>query len=82
MPAHDTACESGGAAFDPLNWLTFAATPVFALMALLTGLIETAPTDMLCGAGEGAFALTGMVPMYALMSAFHSGPWIKLIFRR
>jgi hypothetical protein len=23
--------------------------------------------------------LTGMVPMYVLMSAFHAGPWLKVI---
>lgn len=75
-------CESGTAAFDPLGWLHLAATPVFALMALLTGLLDAAPGDVLCGSGQGAFSLTGMVPMYALMSAFHAGPWIRLIFRR
>jgi hypothetical protein len=26
--------------------------------------------------------LGGMVPMYALMSAFHSPPWLRLIFGR
>jgi hypothetical protein len=29
-----------------------------------------------------ASALTGMVPMYLLMSAFHSAPWLKLISSR
>jgi hypothetical protein len=37
--------------------------------------------DMLCLAGHGP-PLTGMVPMYLLMSAFHLAPWLKLIFRR
>ena len=73
-------CESGAAAFVP--WLHLAATPVFALMALLTGFLEAAPGDVLCGWGQGVFALSGMVPIYALMSAFHAGPWIRLIFRR
>jgi hypothetical protein len=26
--------------------------------------------------------LSGMVPMYVLMSAFHFAPWLKLISRR
>jgi hypothetical protein len=26
--------------------------------------------------------LNGMVPMYLLMSAFYSAPWLKLISRR
>jgi hypothetical protein len=75
-------CESGAAAFAPLAWLYLAATPVFALMALLTGLVDGAPGDVLCSSGQGAFSLTGMVPMYALMSAFHAGPWIRLISGR
>jgi hypothetical protein len=81
MFARDTnamGCESGGAAFHSLSWLYLAATPVFALMALLTLLVEAAPGDVLCGPGQGALSLTGMVPMYVLMSAFHAGPWIRL----
>jgi hypothetical protein len=34
---------------------------------------------MLCGA---ASPLTGMIPMYILMSAFHTAPWLKLISNR
>jgi len=30
----------------------------------------------------GASALGGMVPMYLLMSVFHSAPWVKLIAGR
>jgi hypothetical protein len=37
--------------------------------------------DMVCSAGHGP-SLTGMVPMYMLMSAFHSAPWLKLISGR
>jgi hypothetical protein len=36
---------------------------------------------MMCSATHDAWQLGGMVPMYALMSAFHSGPWLKWIFR-
>jgi hypothetical protein len=28
---------------------------------------------------HGGLSLTGMVPMYALMSFFHSPPWLRLI---
>ena len=41
-------------------------------MALLTALGGGGPLDMLCGAD--ASPLTGMIPMYLLMSAFHAAP--------
>jgi len=62
------------------KWLCLAATPTFAIMGLLTGL-DGSPMDRLCSSGPGA-PLSGMVPMYALMSAFHFGPWLKLISHR
>jgi hypothetical protein len=34
---------------------------------------------MLCMLGQGASPLSGMAPMYWLMSAFHVGPWLKLV---
>jgi hypothetical protein len=36
---------------------------------------------MLCGSGHGAM-LGGMVPMYLLMSAFHSAAWLRLVSER
>lgn len=62
---------------DLARWLGLAATPTFAIMAFLTAVLG-GPTDMLCSAGHGS-ALGGMVPMYLLMSAFHSSAWLKLI---
>jgi hypothetical protein len=59
--------------------LSLAAAPTFALMALLTAVLGGGPLDMLCGA---ASPLTGMVPMYLLMSAFHAGPWLRLLAGR
>jgi hypothetical protein len=59
------------------EWLRLAATPTFAMMALLTGM-GGSPIDSLCLSGHG-FALSGMVTMYLLMSAFHSPPWLNLI---
>jgi hypothetical protein len=46
-------------------------------MALLTAV--AGPKDALCSAAHGSSPLTGMVAMYALMSIFHSPPWLKLI---
>ena len=60
------------------DWLALAAAPTFAVMALLTGLFGGTP-DALCAAMQGTSPLTGMVPMYALMSAFHAAPWVRLV---
>jgi len=61
--------------------LSLAAAPTFAIMALLTGVLGGGPVDALCSVA-GASPLSGMVPMYLLMSAFHSAPWLKLISSR
>ena len=63
------------------GWLALAATPTFAIMALLTAVFGGGPADLLCAAGQGSL-LGGMVPMYLLMSAFHSAAWLKLISER
>jgi hypothetical protein len=63
----------------PEGWLCLAAAPTFAIMALVTGVGGT--PDMLCSAAQDASPLSGMVPMYLLMSAFHAAPWLKLISR-
>jgi hypothetical protein len=60
------------------EWLSFGAAPTFAFMAALTGILGGGAHEMLCSPSH-ASALTGMVPMYVLMSAFHLGPWLKLI---
>jgi hypothetical protein len=60
------------------RWLGLAATPTFAVMALLTAAFSGGPTDMLCSPGHG-LSLGGMVPMYLLMSAFHSAAWLRLL---
>ena len=62
--------------------LSLAAAPTFAIMALLAGVDGGSMSDMLCSAAHGASPLSGMVPMYLLMSAFHSAPWLKLVCRR
>ena len=61
--------------------LYLAATPTFAIMALLTSL-GGGDADLMCATTHGAWPLSGMVPMYVLMSAFHAGPWLKRILRR
>ena len=75
------AYTGGGnaAALGAADWLCLAAAPTFAIMALLTGVLGGGPPDMLCSAAQDASPLSGMLPMYVLMSAFHSAPWLKLI---
>jgi hypothetical protein len=75
-----TACGDTGAtaAHGLAEWLCLAATPTFAVMALLAGVLSGGSMDVLCAAEHGS-PLNGMVPMYLLMSAFHSSPWLKLI---
>jgi hypothetical protein len=58
--------------------LSLAAAPAFAIMALLTGIADGGMPSMLCSVAHDASWLTGMVPMYLLMSAFHSAPWLRL----
>lgn len=64
------------------DWLCLAAAPIFALMALLTGVLGGDARDILCMAGSAPFPLGGMVPMYVLMSTFHLASWLKLFSRR
>src|ERR1700756_3526116 len=72
--------ESGHAsAFRVVDWLGLAAAPTFAIMALLTGVLDGRQPDTLCTAMQHPSPLVGMVPMYLLMSAFHFAPWLKLI---
>jgi hypothetical protein len=62
--------------------LSLSAMPTFAIMALLTAVHGGSMPDMLCSAARDASPLTGMVPMYVLMSAFHLAPWLRLISSR
>ena len=71
----------GSAEFGAANFLSLAATPTFAVMALLTSVLGGGPADALCSIA-GASPLGGMVPMYLLMGAFHLAPWLRLIARR
>ncbi|XIA62529.1 hypothetical protein ACFIOY_23685 [Bradyrhizobium sp. TZ2] len=74
--------ENGNAAaIGAADWLYLAAAPTFAIMALLTGVLGGGSPDALCSTAS-ASPLSGMVPMYLLMSAFHSAPWLKLIASR
>jgi hypothetical protein len=62
--------------------LSLAAAPTFAIMALLTGIHGDGMPDVLCSAAGNGLPLSGMLLMYLLMTAFHLGPWLKLISAR
>jgi hypothetical protein len=51
-------------------------------MALLAAVHGDGTPDMICSATREGSLLTGMVPMYLLMSAFHLAPWLRLFARR
>lgn len=61
--------------FGLVELLCLAAAPTFAVMALASA-ASGGPLDAVCGSGS---PLTGMGAMYALMSVFHAGPWLKLV---
>ena len=63
------------------DWLSLAAAPTFTVMALLTAVLGGG-LPRLCSAAEHTSPFSGMTPMYLLMSAFHSPPWLKLISRQ
>jgi hypothetical protein len=63
-------------------WLSLAAAPTFAMMALLTRIHGDSMSGILCSAAQDASPLTGMFPMYLLMSVFHLSPWLRLLSRR
>jgi len=67
-------------AFRAAEWLSLAAAPTFAIMALLTGVLGEGAPAILCS--HGASPLSSMAAMYGLMSAFHLTPWLKLISGR
>jgi hypothetical protein len=71
--------ESGSAAAGAVHLLSLAASPTFAIMALVTGILDVGLPDRLCSAAQHASPLSGMVPMYLLMGGFHLAPWMKLI---
>ena len=75
-----SAGASAGNTRSMADWLGLAATPTFALMALLTA--ANASTDMACASMPGTFTLDGMVTMYLIMGAFHLPPWLRLLSSR
>ena len=75
----DAAPSRAGPHVSAVSLLSLAATPTFAIMALVTATHDGGVSGMMCRTMQNASPLTGMVPMYVLMSAVHSTPWLRLI---
>jgi hypothetical protein len=69
----------GSGAFRTAESLTRAASPVFALMALLT--LRCGDAQSLCGTAGGGAAWNSMATMYILMCIAHVPPWLRLLGR-
>ena len=55
------------------GWLALAASPTYALMALIAA--SDASPIAFCASGNSIHRMTAM---YVLMSVFHLSPWLKL----
>ena len=64
------------------NWLSLAAAPTFAIMALVTAAHGGGATGTHGSGPHEALPLSGMAMMYVLMSLFHAVPWLKWIAGR
>ena len=62
------------------TWISHAAAPAFAVMALVTGLPGDTPAATCLGGAAPSF-LGGMAWMYALMCVVHLPPWLRLLAR-
>src|SRR5260370_620195 len=72
--------EGGNAAaLGAVDWLSLAAAPTFAIMALLTSVLGGGARNLFCAAGHNAPPWRGIPPLYVLMSAFLWAPGLKLI---
>ena len=77
----DSIATHRNAASRAAELLALAASPTFAIMALLTGIVHSGRVEMV-GMAAHVTPISGMVTMYLLMSAFHAGAWLNLVLSR
>jgi hypothetical protein len=70
--------HGAGVARVAADWLGLAAAPAFATMALITACLGGGMEPLCSALGQGSL-MSGMIPMYLIMSAIHVGPWLRLI---
>ena len=68
--------RGAGVARAAAEWLGLAAAPTFATMALMTAALGRGAEPLCLAHGS---LMSGMAPMYLMMSAFHAGPWLRLV---
>jgi hypothetical protein len=74
-----TMTPTANKAHNKVHWLGLAASPTFALMALIAAV--DAPPLALCAGGIRMLPIDDMTAMYVLMSLFHLPSWLKLAGR-
>ena len=72
----ERAARRDGIAHRVADALALAASPTFAIMALVNGIIDGGAAQM-PGMSSHVSSMSGMVTMYLLMSGFHAGAWLK-----
>ena len=71
--------RKGGFIDGAANFISLAASPIFAIMALLTVFAGERGSIIICSIGQGGSPLLGMGAMYTLMTIVHSPPWFRLL---
>lgn len=74
----DSVATHRSAALWAADALSLAASPTFAIMALLSSVAGDG-SSITAGMATHASPMTGMFIMYLLMSAFHAAAWLKLL---
>jgi hypothetical protein len=75
----DGGSHGAGVARAAADLLGLVATPTFLMMALVTAVFGGG-AEPLCSTTQQEWPLiSGMVPMYLVMGAFHSAPWLRLL---